>query len=39
MVDAIELLLRDANHWRTLSENGRALVRDRYVAEVAYPSA
>ena len=36
MVDAIELLLRDANHWRTLSENARALVRSRYVAEIAY---
>ena len=36
MVDAVALLLRDGSRWRTLSENGRALVRSRYVAEVAY---
>ena len=36
MVGAIELILRDANRWQTLSENGRALVRGRYLAEMAY---
>jgi polysaccharide biosynthesis protein PslH len=36
MIDAIALLLVDANRCRTLSENGRALVRERYVADVAY---
>jgi glycosyltransferase involved in cell wall biosynthesis len=36
MIDAITLLLSDPARWRALSENGRALIRDRYVAEVAY---
>ena len=29
-------LLRDPARWKVLSENGRALVRARYVADVAY---
>jgi len=36
MVDAIELLLRDANRWRALSQTARAFVRSRYLAEIAY---
>lgn len=36
MVDAIELLLRNANRWRALSQTARALVRNRYLAEIAY---
>lgn len=36
MIDAIVLLLRDGSRWQALSEKGRALVRARYVAEVAY---
>ena len=36
MVDAIELLLRDASRWRALSQAARAFVRSRYVAEIAY---
>jgi len=36
MVDAIVLVLRDGNRWRSLSENARALVRTHYLAEVAY---
>jgi glycosyltransferase involved in cell wall biosynthesis len=36
MVDAVVLLLKDGSRWRTLSENGRALVRAGYVAEIAY---
>jgi glycosyltransferase involved in cell wall biosynthesis len=36
MIDAIQLVLGDPNRWRTLSEHGRALVRERYVAETAY---
>jgi glycosyltransferase involved in cell wall biosynthesis len=36
MIEAIAALFRDAGHWQALSENGRALVRARYVAEVAY---
>jgi glycosyltransferase involved in cell wall biosynthesis len=36
MSDAIALLLRDPDRCRSLSENARALARDRYVAEVAF---
>jgi glycosyltransferase involved in cell wall biosynthesis len=36
MTDAISLLMTDAQRWRILSENGRALVRGKYVAEVAF---
>jgi glycosyltransferase involved in cell wall biosynthesis len=36
MIDAVVLLLRDGSRWRTLSENARALVGARYVAEIAY---
>jgi glycosyltransferase involved in cell wall biosynthesis len=36
MIDAVVLLLRDNSRWQTLSQNGRALVRSRYVAEIAY---
>jgi len=36
MADAIVLLLRDRDRWQALSENARALIRDRYVAEVAF---
>jgi glycosyltransferase involved in cell wall biosynthesis len=36
MADAIVRLINDPALWQTLSENGRALVRSRYVAEVAY---
>ena len=36
MSDAIALLLRDPDRCRSLSENARALVRARYVAEVAF---
>lgn len=35
---AIVLLLTDENRWRIVSENGRALVRGKYVAEVAFQS-
>src|SRR5438093_2143943 len=35
-VDAIVSLLRDRDRWQALSGNARALVRARYVAEVAY---
>ncbi len=35
---AIILLLTDENRWRIVSENGRALVRGKYVAEVAFQS-
>jgi glycosyltransferase involved in cell wall biosynthesis len=38
MIEAIELLMKDAERWQVLSESGRALVRERYVAEVAYRS-
>jgi glycosyltransferase involved in cell wall biosynthesis len=36
MVDAIELLLRDASRWQALSQAARAFARSRYVAEIAY---
>ena len=36
MVDSVVLLLRDAERCRSLSDNARALVRARYVAEVAF---
>jgi glycosyltransferase involved in cell wall biosynthesis len=36
MSDATALLLRDPDRCRSLSENARALARDRYVAEVAF---
>jgi glycosyltransferase involved in cell wall biosynthesis len=36
LVNAIVLLLSDADRWRALSEEGRKLVRARYLAEVAY---
>jgi glycosyltransferase involved in cell wall biosynthesis len=36
MIDSIVLLLTDAGRWRIISENGRALVRARYVADVAF---
>jgi polysaccharide biosynthesis protein PslH len=36
MADGIALLMRDPVRWKILSQNGRALVRARYVAEVAF---
>jgi glycosyltransferase involved in cell wall biosynthesis len=36
LANAIVNLLRDPGLWRNLSENARALARDRYVAEVAF---
>jgi glycosyltransferase involved in cell wall biosynthesis len=36
LAEAIVLLLTDAARWRVISENGRALVRGKYVAEVAF---
>jgi glycosyltransferase involved in cell wall biosynthesis len=36
LADAIVLLLRDPDRCRSLSENARALIRARYVAEVAF---
>ena len=36
LADAIVLLLSDPDRWAALSENARALARDRYVAEVAF---
>ncbi len=36
MVEAVGRLMVDDGLWRALSENGRALVRRRYLAEVAY---
>ena len=37
MAEAVgRLLLSEDGLWRTLSENGRALVRSHYLAEVAY---
>ena len=36
MVEAVCRLMADDGLWRALSENGRALVRGRYLAEVAY---
>ena len=35
-VDAVVSLLHDRDRWQALSENGRDLVRARYVAEIAY---
>ncbi|MEE8369873.1 MAG: glycosyltransferase family 4 protein [Dehalococcoidia bacterium] len=35
-VEAVRRLLSEEDLWRTLSENGRALVRSHYLAEVAY---
>jgi len=36
MAEAVCRLMGDEGQWRTLSENGRALVRSRYKAETAY---
>lgn len=36
MAEAVGRLLSDDGLWRTLSENGRTLVRSHYLAEVAY---
>jgi glycosyltransferase involved in cell wall biosynthesis len=36
MAEAIAHLLRDPVRWKILSENGRALIRARYVSEVAF---
>lgn len=36
MIEAIVHLLNDPVRWKVFSENGRALVRGRYVAEAAY---
>lgn len=36
MAEAVRRLMADDGLWRVLSENGRALVRSRYLAEVAY---
>jgi glycosyltransferase involved in cell wall biosynthesis len=36
MAEAVCRLVADDGLWRALSENGRALVRSRYLAEVAY---
>ncbi len=36
MAEAVCRLMADDGLWRALSENGRALVRSRYLAEVAY---
>ncbi len=36
MVEAVSRLMADDGLWRALSENGRALVRSRYLAEAAY---
>ena len=36
MADALVRVTRDGVLWRRLAENGRALVRERYVAEVAF---
>lgn len=36
MADAIASLMRDPARWKILSQNGRALVRSRYVSEVAF---
>ena len=36
LIDAVVSLLRDGDHWQAISENARALVRGRYVAETAY---
>jgi glycosyltransferase involved in cell wall biosynthesis len=36
MAEAVCRLMGDEGQWRTLSENGRALIRSRYTAETAY---
>jgi glycosyltransferase involved in cell wall biosynthesis len=36
MAEAVCRLMADDGLWRVLGENGRALVRSRYLAEVAY---
>jgi glycosyltransferase involved in cell wall biosynthesis len=36
MAEAVCRLMADDGLWRALSENGRALIRSRYLAEVAY---
>ena len=36
MSEAVERVMADDGLWRALSENGRALVRSRYLAEAAY---
>jgi glycosyltransferase involved in cell wall biosynthesis len=36
MADAVVDLLQNGTRWKVLSQNGRALVRARYVAEAAY---
>jgi glycosyltransferase involved in cell wall biosynthesis len=36
LIDGVTSLLRDAERWRVLSENGRALIRARYVPESAF---
>ncbi len=38
LAQAIISLLTDENRWRIVSQNGRALVRGKYVAEVAFQS-
>ena len=38
LAEAIVSLLTDEDRWRIVSENGRALVRGKYVAEVAFQS-
>ncbi len=38
LAEAIVLLLTDEDRWRIVSQNGRALVRGKYVAEVAFQS-
>ncbi len=36
MVEAVARLISDEEVWQLLSENGRALIRRRYLAEAAY---
>lgn len=36
LVDSIVLLMTGAARWRVLSENGRALIRGKYTAEIAF---
>jgi len=36
MAEAVCRLMADDDLWRVLSENGRALIRSRYLPEVAY---
>ncbi len=38
LAEAIVLLLTDEGRWRIVSQNGRALVRGKYVAEIAFRS-